>query len=739
MIRLARKLKFPALLLFISITFSWKLVPWGQYTWMNGPDGANQVVPWLQEQTVQWQAGHFPLWEPHVMAGQPFIGQVQPATLNPLNWILFSVPLKNGFIRISVLHWYWVLIQFLGTLTGYWLCRDLQLSAPAAVFAGCAFGLGGFVGAIAWPQLKMSAILLPLILMFFLRVLRRENALPNAAMSGALLGAAFLSGHHNVPVFFSIVMAGLWIYYLARESRFSRWSRLTPAAAFLACFVLIAAAQIIPAIELGKLSLRWVGAPNPLSWNDRVPYDVHETFSLYPTAILGIVIPGFQHGSTAFIGLTAFTLAILGAAARWQQPAVRVLTTVALAGLFLSLGGYSLFHGVLYALAPGFDKSRSPSMADAIFQLGMIGLAAYGVDSFRSRDGQGTVNQIAIRVLGGMSLFLYASLAVLITVRVEHSEEYKVLGYAALAAALLAVILAAWSRSKISNSVAVCVLVLLLLFELNTVANYWYHPLATAESVHNLEANHDIAAFLKSRPDQPRVDVDDQEIPYSFGDWFGIDALRGNEPSAVKAVADVMWGKRFRNLLAVNYFIGRKAADADQKMVFEGRSGLKVFAIPAAFPRARLVHASLGAATEPGLNETVVNDTTDLQRTVVVQGSAPQLENCDGGTALIERYRPTSVVIHTSSPCRAMVVLADVWFPGWEAFEDGKPARIWKAYNVVRGVVVEAGEHEVVMVYRPGSVFTGMGLAVAGILLCGVLQLRRRNRDTRPAPHGHLS
>ncbi len=74
-----------------------------------------------------------------------------------------------------------------------------------------------------------------------------------------------------------------------------------------------------------------------------------------------------------------------------------------------------------------------------------------------------------------------------------------------------------------------------------------------------------------------------------------------------------------------------------------------------------------------------------------------------------------------------MVILADAWFPGWKAFVDGKPAQIYAAYDVIRGVVVDAGQHEVVMRYRPASVFTGMALAFVGILLCVALQFSRKN------------
>jgi hypothetical protein len=156
--------------------------------------------------------------------------------------------------------------------------------------------------------------------------------------------------------------------------------------------------------------------------------------------------------------------------------------------------------------------------------------------------------------------------------------------------------------------------------------------------------------------------------------------------------------------------------------LFESQRGLKVFSNPSAMPRIRLVHAAIAFANEEQVASAVQDANTDLHRTVVLQGEAPTMDNCDGGSVQMERYRATSVVLRTDSPCRAMVVLADVWFPGWKAYVDGRPARIWKAYNVVRGVVVDSGSHEVRMVYRPASVFIGAAFAGLGIILCIALQ-----------------
>jgi len=728
MLRFAHKLKFPVLLLAITAAFCWKLVLSGQYTCLNSSDIVNQVMPWLQEEATQWHSGRFPVWDPHLWGGGPLLAQVQPGTLNPLNWILFSMPLKDGFIQIPILQWYWVSIQFLAVLSCYWLCRDLGRSQLASILGGCAFGLGDYVGTIGWPQRMMSAVLLPLILMFFFRVLRNERALSNAALSGALLGASFLAGHHELPTFVAVFMIGLWIYYFTVLSRPWRWKSLTLPAAFFACFALIAAAQMLPAYELGKLSVRWVGAANPIGWNEKVPYTVFENFSLYPTAILGIVMPGFQRESVVFIGVVIVALGLLGAATVSHERIVRILTAIGIGGLFLALGARSLFHGVLYSLIPNFDKARSPSCAEAIFHLGIIVLAAYGLDALRTSRAQDASRKFSIRLLLLMAVFLYGSLIVLMTVRPAAGEEYILLGQTALVTLLLAGIFLIWRTSPHSGFSSAVLVILLLLFELNNVTTHNYLPFSSATALQKLWENHDIAAFLKNQPNRPRVEVEEKEIPFNFGDWFGIDQMDGYQAGALKSIADVQGEWKYRALFATNYSISRNAARPDQTVAFQAQNGLKVFANPTALPRARVVHAAIGAPNEQTVIAAVMNPATDLQRTVVLQGAAPQLESCDTGSAEIKRYRSTHVVMRTDVPCRSMVILADAWFPGWKAYVDNKPAQIYAAYNVVRGVIVDAGQHEVTLVYRPMSVYTGAALALIGIAICVFLRFSRHGQ-----------
>ncbi len=722
----------PALMLLIVVLFFWKLVLSNQYTFLDSPDNVNQALPWLQAEAAQWHQGHFPLWDPLHWGGLPFPGQVQPGALGPLNWILFSMPLSHGTIRIGTVHEFYVFIHWLAVLFAYGLCRDLGAGRSAALLGGCAFGLGGFLGNEGLLQREMSALWLPLILLFFFRAQRGQRPLASAAASGAFLGISFLGTHHNVPLFMSAAMAGLWIYYCATV-RPRRRQALLPVAAFAACFLLIAAAQVLPATELGQESVRWAGASEPSAWDQVVPYQVHEQYSVYPPAVIGIVLPGFERDAPAFIGLTTFTLALIGLVVCRREPGVRTLAVFGAGALIFALGAYGLLHGVIYATIPGFDKARAPQDAVALMHAACAVLAAFGVDALRRFPAEAQASRkLAGRALLLMSGFLFGAVAILLTVRAETGEEYKFLAEAAFVAMLLGALFGSWTPSRLSAPAGSVLILLILLLELNFVTNYPLHFRgAPGSALSKLSENSDIAAFLKAQPDPVRLEADRKELPYNFGDWFGIDQLEGYQPGMLRFLASVHSEPGVHRLLSANFHLGRTPARPEQTPVFEGASGLKVFRNPDALPRVRTVHEAIGIGNERAFTNALLSPDLHPDRTVIVPADAPKLDNCQGGDEIQIRVRePARIEADVSMRCRGMLILSDSWFPGWRAYVDGRRVPIYKAYNLVRGVVVDSGSHHVRFRYLPGSVFTGAALALLGIALCGVLQLGDRRRKT---------
>src|SRR5215469_7100585 len=384
------RLGMALLVLFIVAGFYWELTLTRQFDWIWGPDLASQVLPWFEIQARAWNHGTVALWDPYSWAGQPLLGQAQPGAAYPLNWILFALPLRHdGLIRWWALQWYFVVIHFMAMAFCYLLCRDLGCSRRASLLAGAVFAFGGFIGNEGWPQWINGALWLPLVFLFLLRAGRGEQPLRNAVLSGSFLGVAWLSGHHQAPMFLMLAAAGTWLYFIFRAAC-PDW-RMARAAALAFVFAsLTGALQILPSYEYGHLAKRWVGTPEALSWNQPVPYSVHETYDLKLFDLPGIVFPRVQTHVSPFVGVVALALASLALAVTWPNSRVqgtpRIVAAVGLGSLIYALGHHSVFQGFLYGLIPELDKARVPSAAIVVFQFAVAVLAAFGLDQLGMED-----------------------------------------------------------------------------------------------------------------------------------------------------------------------------------------------------------------------------------------------------------------------------------------------------------------------------------------------------------------
>ncbi|HWQ52438.1 MAG TPA: hypothetical protein VN442_02060 [Bryobacteraceae bacterium] len=712
----ARALAVPALLLLIIVLFYWKITLTKQYTWLDAPDFAYQVLPWYQFQASEWHQGRIPLWDPYLWGGQPLIGQAQPGAAYPPNWLLFRLPLRDGKIRRDFLHWFYVLTHYFAALFCYWLCRDLHRSRGASLLAGLGFSLSGWFGSTEWPQMMNGAMWAPLILLFLLRALRGERPFPNAAISGALLGMAFLSGHHQIPIFVALACGGLWIYGLFRGGRLNT-GLLAPAAAFGIFLLLVSALQTLPAYEYGKLALRWVGAANPVGWKDAVPYTVHANFGLYPFSILGIVIPGFFRHADPFIGLVLAGFAFIALAAAWRERNVRLFAAVAIGGLIYSLSWHGLFQGIVYALVPVVDKARNASMAVFIFHLGIVVLAAYGLDAYLNEERWTARLVKGLAIFGG---FIFAALLFASVSVAQRPMDYDRVALAGFIALLLAGALHGWKHGHITGRTALVLVTMLMLMEAGAAGSSfaWAHRDKPDSLLKKLSQHDDIAAFLKQQPGPVRAEVDANEIPYNFGDWHAIDTVGGYLASLTINIHQVQPHLNARLLMGTNYYVGKTPTRPGQIDLFAGGGGLHVFSNPGAFPRAWSVHQ---ATSVPGWDEVGLRLDRDspeaLRQATFLIGETPALGTCAApdNVRLLTRA-PNRLVIEADMGCRGMVVAGDLAFPGWYASVDGKPARLWDAYGFLRGVVVEGGRHRIEMRYRPRSVVWGATLTALGLL-----------------------
>ncbi len=97
------------------------------------------------------------------------------------------------------------------------------------------------------------------------------------------------------------------------------------------------------------------------------------------------------------------------------------------------------------------------------------------------------------------------------------------------------------------------------------------------------------------------------------------------------------------------------------------------------------------------------------------------------GRVKIEKYTPNEIILLVDTPIEAMLSSSEVYYPGWEAYIDGKKTDIIRGNYAFRTLFVPAGKHTIAYVYVPTVFYISAGISVftLTILLLIVLRIRK--------------
>jgi hypothetical protein len=106
-------------------------------------------------------------------------------------------------------------------------------------------------------------------------------------------------------------------------------------------------------------------------------------------------------------------------------------------------------------------------------------------------------------------------------------------------------------------------------------------------------------------------------------------------------------------------------------------------------------------------------------------------------SAVISRYLLNSIDLLVAASQPSMLVLSEIFYPGWHAYVDGAAANVLRADWNLRAVPVPAGSHQVELRFEPtplyrGAVVTAITLLIALGLMIWPVATRTRLRLQRP-------
>ena len=264
----------------LPIDILYSLPPWSAFAFSQGvgvphnhliADMILQNYAWKSFAKQSYAAGQFPLWNPNIFCGMPFLAGGQYAALYPLGFIFHLLPVAYAYGWFTALH------LFLGGAFTYLFARVMGLSRLGGLISGVTFMFSAFlVVSFLWPMILSAAIWLPFILTMIELVVRqveREGSGESTKTSTTLLwvllggiglGLQLLAGHLEISLYvlFSAMLfavfrlAQLWF----RDRRIAGVLRMVKTGTLLVVMVAIgfglAAAQLAPFFEIIRENFR---------------------------------------------------------------------------------------------------------------------------------------------------------------------------------------------------------------------------------------------------------------------------------------------------------------------------------------------------------------------------------------------------------------------------------------------------------------------------------------------------
>jgi len=669
----------------------------------------------------EWvRRGSFPLWHTRLMAGDPIIAESQYGLLNPLNWSLFLVsPIPDWMVLARGMLSLW--------LAGVGLYLYLRhspvwgLRTSSALVGAFAYMFANpFIAHLGHPQFNDTMAWLPWVLLGLEYAARVRRAIP---LAGLALGLLLLAGHGQAALYALVLVAGYGVWLVGRggsRHAFHRLGRLVLVALLAAC---IAAPGLLPSIER-------------LPYTDRAavpPASGEYEFQL--GMWIDFITPWF-HGrgvkrfwgpwdrvETGYVSVVALALAFLGMVRDGAHPRTWFLVSAGMIATLFALG----YQGPLYPLVdhlPFFDATWKTGRAIYILSFVLAMGAAVGAEALYR------VRNIGIYLwsagVGLFAIFLWI-VAPNWSAAAPTADHYTraLVGLRFAAVVLLAT--AVWGYvARQGRRRAATGLLMLLLVELTATSAF-----ADVDPPQNHADPHAAAIdYLRADPGWFRVDVDGK----ARGLWspaavvaagFEVPQGMGN-PMEIVAYTQFYWAIPYKGapayqVLGAKYIVTPKDALPGGEgiwPVFTQDPLIDIHLNTNALTRVWLVYQTHPVTTLEEAYGLIFSSDFDPVRVATVKGDLA-LEGTGRGTLEVLAYRPNRVTLIANTDQPALLVLSDLLYPGWQAYVDREPVKLYSTNGLFRGVFVPPGEHEITMRFFPTSFRLGLGLLGMALLMVG--------------------
>ena len=726
--------------------------------------------------------GHFPLWNPYLFGGMPYIAAMHGDIFYPTFLLRMVMPTDVAMT------WGFIIHLFLAGLFTFGFLRALGYSFYGSLVGGLAYMLSGQIASYASPghdgKLFVSA-LFPLALWILYRGIRGGKSWSWGAF-GLVIGLCVLSPHPQL-LQYMLLACGAYALFLAFTTldgislpRPVAIKRLAAALAAVIVGLAIGAVQYLPVREYVKWSPRAGGLAD---------YATATSYAWNPEELMNVYLPQFSgmlenywgrngiHLHSDYVGAGVLFLAgaaFIGLRGDSRRKHLVFWSITLLVALLWSMGSSTPFYRIPFAIVPGTKYFRAPATIFFVGTLAIALLACAGTERFLER-------RIPSRYLigwivgAGVIAFL-ASVGGLSSVAESMADERM---FDRVLANKGALFIGAWRsfffvclvvglgfallRGKVSSRAAAWALAALVTVDLWTIErSYWVFSPPAKE----IFASDPIIDMIKAEPQPARV------LSFPVQPAHGRDVFLTGDGLMTHRIRNVL-GYHGNQLGRYNDLVGLRSGDNRMfspnvlqvtntkylltdipDLPFVGNATLVkgpvrnasgdtvyLYRLKSEHPYSWVTPVAVKAPDDQVL-ATVLNPRFDVTRAALFDTSAKVAVSRDVQTlpaplsiaTSVSHYEPGKVQIDLGAPAPqgSTLVVSENYYPGWKATVDGKPARTGRADYALIGVELPAGGRSVRLnftsdSYERGKTITWAAIAL-GLLMLGAGAWRDRRR-----------
>ncbi len=693
-----------------------------------------------------------PYWNPYIFGGIPFWGHFESTIFYPLDFLFWIVSPEVAYGYTMVIH------IILAGLFIYMFAKACNIKTEGRLVAGSVFMCNGFIMATLFDGQMFrvqSYPWLPLIFCLLMRALKSEKPFFNVSLAGLIWGIQILSGSPQ-DAFYTFLAGALFIVFYFKKKDSAAFPDIKQKFSLICLFFLIgsgvAAVQLIPAFEFVKESVR----------SSLDSYHLLTLGSYPPEGIITAAMPHFFGNYTKckfwvsgvpwsvppynlYVGILPIILLFFIPYKRsWRERIVPFALTLSIFALVLALGSHTPIFKIVYHL-PGFDRIRAPAKIILLWVFAMSILAGKGMDHLIDRRGKSFHLPVgALMCL--LTLFILLDLlfchdrSIILKVfslfippdaipgkmidasNIMYAEFHRFVLFGALSILLILL----WLRGLINRTLTTLFLCGLLLFDLGYVN---WGAVRHADKIYRLakSTKKNLDKSLGKDKSIFRIGSDDLGMGPNSAMYMGYQTVSGYNPLFLhryyeyvnqykhyKKTVPEGWivfsygayeNRILMDLLNVKYEISHK----------ERRYSLRKTYLPRAFivPGAKIMRKEeiLDYLIRPEFDPTlmVLLEIDDFQSEFTKH--PPSTANIRSHVKTIT-YSPDQIVLETESGGPGYLFLSEIYYPGWKAFVDGRPARILRGNYIFRVIELPEGHHVVRFVFAPLSIRMGIGITL---------------------------